>query len=240
MERTESGTAFVKSEQRHIRDAYGLALVAVLASVLGLIIAGVPVASPIAVAAGLLQVAALVLTLRVSGYRKRSTGFGSLIALLAFCGAAFAMLWGGDAGRIVGTITWLVLTVTTIAVIARRLRTYHEVTLQLVMGLLVIYLLLGVTFGLGYTFLGLVAPPVFAQGAEGVSACMYFSFITLATVGYGDLTPISDLARAMAVGEAIVGQLYLVSVVSMAVGRLGVGAVGGRREALEAKQEESE
>jgi len=228
------------SEQRRVRDAYGIALIAVLASVFTLIVAGAPVASPIAIAAGLLQVAALTLTLRVSGVERRWAGWGSVLAVALFVVAAFAMIWGGETGRMAGTLMWLSLTAVTIAAIARRLRTYHRVTLQLVMGLLVIYLLIGVTFGLAYSLVGLVAPPVFTQDASGVSACMYFSFVTMATVGYGDLTPVSDLARGMAVAEAIIGQLYLVSVVSMAVGRLGVGAIGNRSEADEIVQEDSE
>jgi len=96
------------------------------------------------------------------------------------------------------------------------------VTLQLVMGLLVIYLLLGILFGLGYEILETLDPPAFAQGEQGLSGALYYSFITMATVGYGDVSPGSDAVRALAVAESIIGQLYLVSVVSLAVSRLGV------------------
>ena len=55
------------------------------------------------------------------------------------------------------------------------------------------------------------------------SDLLYFSVITLATVGFGDITPASEVARAVTVVEALTGQLYLVSVVA--------GVVGGWRRA---------
>lgn len=48
---------------------------------------------------------------------------------------------------------------------------------------------------------------------------LYFSVITLTTVGYGDLTPATAVGRTIAMTEALVGQLYLVSVVAAVVGR---------------------
>jgi hypothetical protein len=50
---------------------------------------------------------------------------------------------------------------------------------------------------------------------------VYFSFVTLATLGYGDLTPIGDFGRMLAVTEAVAGQLYLVSAVALLVANLG-------------------
>jgi hypothetical protein len=53
-----------------------------------------------------------------------------------------------------------------------------------------------------------------------VSECLYFSFTTLTTVGYGDLTARTDLGHTLAVFEALIGQIYLVTVVSLIVGNL--------------------
>ena len=50
---------------------------------------------------------------------------------------------------------------------------------------------------------------------------MYFSFITMASVGYGDLTPQGGLGRALAVIESLFGQIYLVTAVAALVGNLG-------------------
>ena len=50
---------------------------------------------------------------------------------------------------------------------------------------------------------------------------MYFSSVTLATLGYGDLTPATSLGRLLSVLETITGSLYLVTAVSLVVTRLG-------------------
>jgi hypothetical protein len=61
----------------------------------------------------------------------------------------------------------------------------------------------------------------FAQDAHASSAdYLYFSFITQLTVGYGDLTAAGNLGRACAVLEALIGQIYLVTVVAVLVTRL--------------------
>ena len=50
---------------------------------------------------------------------------------------------------------------------------------------------------------------------------VYFSFVTLTTVGYGDLTASNSVGRAFAVQEALFGQIYLVTVVALLVSNLG-------------------
>ena len=69
--------------------------------------------------------------------------------------------------------------------------------------------------------------------AEGVPAtiphCTYFSFTTLATIGYGDLTAASNLGHTLSVSEGLLGQVYLVTVVSLIVGNLGRRRPPGER-----------
>jgi hypothetical protein len=206
---------------RQVRDAYGIALVLVLVSTLALIATDPGLGSVLAFTAGVLQVAALVVTLRVSGVRRRASIFVSVAACAAFAAAVVAIVSGGIPGRATGLVIWLVVTLLTIGSVVGRLLTYRKVNLQLVMGLLVIYIMTGVAFGLGYLLADSFGGPAFAQGPQGVSGSVYFSFVTLATLGYGDISPGSNPVRALSVAEAIIGQLYLVSVVSFAVGRLG-------------------
>lgn len=215
----ESDTS--RLEERGVRDAYGIALLLVLVSTLALIAAGTPVASPLTVGASLLQVVALVVTLRVSGVHRRWSTIGAIVAVALFIGAVAAVAILGPDARTPGIALWLALTLVTIGAIAKRLATYRCINLQMILGLLVIYLLLGVVFGLSYLLVTVNVPTAFVQGEQGVSGCLYFSYVTLATLGYGDVTPAIPLARAIAVAEAVVGQLYLVSVVSLAVSRLG-------------------
>jgi hypothetical protein len=63
--------------------------------------------------------------------------------------------------------------------------------------------------------------PLFAQGTDGTTALrLYFSFVTLATVGYGDYTTASNLGQMLSVLEALIGQLYLVTVIAVLVSRM--------------------
>ena len=129
-------------------------------------------------------------------------------------------LHGSSAGRVAALVLWTLLTIgDDNASVGRRLATYKRVTVQLVMGLLVVYVLIGVTFGLTYELIEFLNPAAFAQGQQGISGSVYFSFVTLSTLGYGDVSPGIDIMRSLAVAEAIVGQLYLVSIVSVAASR---------------------
>jgi hypothetical protein len=83
-----------------------------------------------------------------------------------------------------------------------------------------IYLLLGLIWARLYELLESVRPGSFRFPAGedlDASALTYFSFVTLATLGYGDITPISLVARDLAVLEAVMGQLYLVILISWLV-----------------------
>jgi len=220
----ERGTAepAAASEQKVVRDAYGIALLLVLGSVLGLIASGTALRSVFTFASSLCLMAALLITLRVSGVDRTRTRLGEALAVIVFGVGAAALAFVDGIGQVAALVAWALLTMGTIAAVGRRLRTYERVTLQLVMGLLVVYLLLGILFGIAYEMVEAVNPPAFAQGEQGFSGALYYSFITMATVGYGDVSPGNDPVRALAVAESIIGQLYLVSVVSLAVSRLGV------------------
>ena len=98
----------------------------------------------------------------------------------------------------------------------------REVNRQAVTGAVCIYVLIGffyvfiygaiAAFGDGY---------LFAQGTDGTrSIRLYFSYVTLATVGYGDYTMAGNLGRTLAVLEALMGQLYLVTILALLVSRM--------------------
>jgi len=77
-----------------------------------------------------------------------------------------------------------------------------------------VYLILGLLWGLAYTFVAQVNPNAFAFNTRlgtvmsGFTA-IYFSFTTLMTVGYGDITPVADVARMLAMLEAMTGTLFV-------------------------------
>ena len=107
--------------------------------------------------------------------------------------------------------------------IARRLGHHRTVTLQTVLGALSLYLLAGMFFAFVYNAVAALSDEPFFSGLNEASSIdyLYFSFVTLATVGYGDLTAATDLGRMLAVTEGLTGQLYLVTVVALLVSNLG-------------------
>jgi hypothetical protein len=86
------------------------------------------------------------------------------------------------------------------------------VTTHRIVGAITAYLLVGVTWAYAYEWLEITKPGSLSLGTapgEGAyPAFIYFSFVTLTTVGYGEMTPISQAARALSNIESLIGVLY--------------------------------
>ena len=104
----------------------------------------------------------------------------------------------------------------------RDLRATGTVTVTVLAGVLCLYLLVGLFFAFTYIAVqNLGGAPFFANGDAATSArSVYFSFVTMTTVGYGDFTARTNFGRTLAVTEALLGQIYLVTVVAAIVARL--------------------
>lgn len=150
---------------------------------------------------------------------------GAVVALASFAGLAalIQLLAGGDG--LTGAIALLtgLLTVATMFVIALGVLDQAEVNAQSVRGAICIYVLIGMFFVFVYGAVAVLGEgPFFAQGTDGDRALrVYFSFVTLATLGYGDYTAGDDLGRTLSIVEALVGQLYLVTVLALLVSQVG-------------------
>ena len=106
--------------------------------------------------------------------------------------------------------------------ILRNFRARGTVTVTVVAGVLCLYLLAGLFFAFVYAAVqNLGGAPFFANGDAATSVrSIYFSFTTMTTVGYGDLTARTNLGHTIAATEALLGQIYLVTVVAAIVSRL--------------------
>ena len=116
----------------------------------------------------------------------------------------------------------LVLPAAAIVVLGRRIVMEPFVSSRTIIGLLCVYLLIGMTFAATYITIAIVSgEPFFVQTdhAQPVDFT-YFSLVTLATVGYGDFTAANPMPRMLAAIEGLTGQLYLVTVVAVAVSRV--------------------
>ncbi len=126
--------------------------------------------------------------------------------------------------RIFSLALVLIAPVAVVVGLRRELATSGQFTLKMVFGGLSLYLLLGLAFAFVFALLqNLSGDAFFAGGAdEGTpNDFLYFSLSTLTTTGYGDLAAGGSLGRAFAVSEALVGQIYLVTVVAALVSNLG-------------------
>jgi hypothetical protein len=100
--------------------------------------------------------------------------------------------------------------------------TAEHVDIETVYAALSTYLLVGLFFGLIYWSLEHSFPGSFSSPGElSASAAIYFSFVTLATLGYGDITPRSELARGLAVFEVVGGQLFLAVLIARLISAFG-------------------
>ncbi|HET8952253.1 MAG TPA: potassium channel family protein [Solirubrobacteraceae bacterium] len=145
-----------------------------------------------------------------------------LVILAAVILAAAQIIYGGDALTSAAATLSGLFVIVTIVVIGRGVIRKGVVDQESVIGAIGIYLLLGMLFTFAYAVLATEgAGPFFAQGTDGTAATrLYFSYTTLCTVGYGDYTAASNLGHTLAVSEALLGQLYLVTVVALLVGRV--------------------
>ena len=159
------------------------------------------------VGASVLRIATVVVTLAVVSTSGVLIGFGVL---------------GPTAARV---LTVSLVALAPVAIARGTLLDFREqgmVSLHTMFGVLCIYLLIGSLFAFADGIVDSVgSTPFFAQTAAAtVSDLLYFSFATITTVGYGDLTAATDLARALAIAEALIGQIYLVTVVAVIVAGL--------------------
>ncbi|HEY6635231.1 MAG TPA: potassium channel family protein [Acidimicrobiia bacterium] len=98
-----------------------------------------------------------------------------------------------------------------------RISRHNVVTLQTVMGGVAAFALIAFVMAAVYHGLDLLIEGPFLNGLTSPGDYTYFSFVTLTTVGYGDLTAATDLAKRLVVVEAFVGQVFLITLVARLV-----------------------
>ena len=98
-----------------------------------------------------------------------------------------------------------------------------EITLNRLVGAVCVYLLLGTIWAVAYSLVDVVSPGSFTgfspqDGRGWDSEWLYFSFVTMTTLGYGDISPVSATARTLAYMQAVLGQFYIAVLVAGLVG----------------------
>jgi hypothetical protein len=171
----------------------------------------------------LVQSATLFVVIWTAGWAMTERTLPVAVATAAALAAVINLFWQVEALTVALALVAGVLTITIAVAIATGAVAQNEVNSRSVAGAICVYMLFGLMFMFVYGVLAeLGHGPFFAQGTDGTRPLrLYFSFTTLATLGYGDYTAASNLGHALAVLEALIGQLYLVTVVAVVVTRLG-------------------
>ena len=222
-------------DSRHL-DQFGLLLVLSIASVAGAAL--IDINDPTAdlgneigwIVASLLTGATLVVATRASGMAKRPTRIVDVVAgfaVLASIVISFASRLPETSNVYLstGTPSVILVGVTILApvVITRRLFRHAVITKQTLYGAVAAYLLVALGFSYGFQAIGALNVADFFGQVEPTTSFMYFSLVTMTTLGYGDLVPVGEFGRFIATSEAVIGQIFLVTVVARIVALAGRG-----------------
>ena len=202
-------------------DDFGVVLVLILLTITFFAAAEGAVGQLISV---VLSGCTLLFVLHTAGARRRIYRIAAVVVVAAVVSTFVAVIAGDETiGRSATSLVGLLLAVLAPLVILRRIIQAHTVTFRLVLGALSIYLLFGLAYSYLFPLVAIITnEPYFVQTDTPASIdYTYFSYTTLATVGYGDFTAATGIGRMISISEALVGQLFLVSAVALLVGNIG-------------------
>jgi len=199
------------------------------------------------IAIGGIQIALLVVvyySTRVDGVLRRKIVLPFMI-LTAVTFGSLLIFEGNGSRTALGASSLLSVMIfgVILYLVVRRVISEREVNLETLLGAMCIYFLLGLLFSAVFHAADVLgAGSVFGEPIAR-SEYSYFSFVTLTTLGYGDIAPVGDLVRRLAVIEAMCGQIFLATVIARMVSLYGVRDLAEQLEEAEsqpAKNQESE
>lgn len=136
------------------------------------------------------------------------------VAIMAFASHWAHLILGGTTIHLIDTAGAILFFIFQAYFTVQRAFRAGAITVYRILGAIAGYLIIGLIFAYTYIFLSLLAPDAF-RFAPGVQTnepplpeMVYFSLVTLTTVGYGDITPLHPFARSLVTLEALIGQLY--------------------------------
>ena len=144
---------------------------------------------------------------------------GMLVAITGIVLSILSIVRESDMLHVIALLAMFVFLLLAIFNAFRQIAVGNDINPNRIVGAVCVYLLLGVIWSIAYSVLEYMQPGSFKGLTELVSPAsdldwIYFSFVTITTLGYGDITPLTQAARSLAVAEAIVGQFYIAVLVA--------------------------
>jgi hypothetical protein len=219
---TDSVNVSTRGLAADIRGRYGLVIVLIVATYVASIVASEEVHWSVVM---LIQFVTVWLIFTVTGFRRMQRTMGMVLGVTAAV-TILALLTSAppsqedSRGLHLAYFGSALLYLVAEAAILRHLLRRPAVDIETLLGVVVMYVLLGMMFAFAYRGVGSVQtePPFFGIAGRGtMSEDLFFSFVTLTTTGYGNLVPETNPGQSMAVLEAVLGQLFLVTAVARVV-----------------------
>ena len=230
-----TNTAHTRSEDLGM-TIFLVVLMGVLFVFLPLVEHGTLGRSAIGIGLSLILVAGIFAVAQSRGLRVVAMGL-ALVALGTEWLCSLVELHGLETARLVTALTFLVFT--TAGMLIQVVRP-GRITGHRIRGAVAVYLMLGLVWGMAFTLVDVLLPgsfdlpPTMAESTlppseRRLPSMVYFSFVTLSTVGYGEIVPLSPAARNLALIEALLGPLYLAVLVARLVSLEITYSMGDRR-----------
>jgi len=202
-------------------DSYALLLILLLVDFM--LLAALPDEPATTLIRAPLIVATVLLALRTSEASPHLIRVARWATVLAVVAIILAFLNEDPWFRGAVSLVFVVLLASLPFVIIRRILGHNAVSVETIYGALCIYLLIGLIFSSVFVAVNGLGSEHFAIPADQNQPAdlLYLSFITLTTVGFGDVVPNTDFGRAIVVLEALIGQIFLVTLVARLVAMFG-------------------
>jgi hypothetical protein len=201
-----------------IRERYGLVLFLIL---FGYVLSGVEQSRFLIAVNSLLWIALLLTTLWSPGVPRRLRWIGLVATILVLLTTLSLGLISSELADGWRLILLGIAQFAALLAILNQVSRHRKVTLQTVMGGVAAYALIAFVMAALFHGMDLLTETTFLNGVVANGDYVYFSFVTLTTVGYGDITAATDLAKRLVVVEAFVGQVFLVALVARLVSLWG-------------------
>lgn len=214
----DAGQAGVRGRYMQ-KDNFSYLLVALL-----LFIIGVPITLDLdLISLPVSRMLGIICLLAVGIWSLRSAGrlfhVGMFVAIVGIVLSSLSIARGDETLFIYSTMVLFVFLVLAAFSAMRDVAVGNDINPNRIIGAICIYLLLGVIWSILYAFIEILQPGSFHGLADPIAEpwnrdWVYYSFVTLTTLGYGDITPVSQTAKSLSLSEAIVGQFYIAVLVA--------------------------